>query len=345
MKNQVRPSIVGAFVVGALGLGLIALLSFGGISFLHHRERFAVFFDESIQGLTLGAPVKMSGVTLGRVVETHVAYNPSQPSKSAVEVVCEFESNVLIDPSGSTVDVSSPTEIRALIDRGLRAQLTVTGFATGLVDVELGFYDPAQYPPVAGQSSPGHPEYPIVPAIPSTALEFQESAMTILTNIRRIDFKALAGNVQLVATELQTLVADAQRKLDELDLKGLSTQWEAAGAAVTALAKSPQIPQTFDNLNHTLADVRVAINNVGREVGANSAHVTETLQQAQQTLQQFNAAAATLQRFIAAQSGLGESATTALNQLSSAADSVQRLADFLERNPNALLSGRKPPQR
>ncbi|HEY3756340.1 MAG TPA: mammalian cell entry protein [Opitutaceae bacterium] len=345
MKNQMRPSIVGAFVLGAFGLGLIALLSFGGISFLHHRERFVVFFDESIQGLTLGAPVKMSGVTLGRVVDTHVAYNPKQPSKSAVEVTCEFESNVLVDTNGNTVDVSNPTEIRSLIERGLRAQLTVTGFATGLVDVELGFYDPAQYPPIAGLRSASHPDYPVVPAIPSTALEFEESAMAIVTDIRRIDFKQLAANVESVAAELRILVADAQTKLDDLDLKGLSTQWKAAGAAVTSLAGSPQIPQTLDNLNHTLSDVRSAVANVDREVGSNSAHVTQTLVSAQRTLQQFNNAAATLQRFIAAQNGLGDSATTALNQLSSAADAVQRLADFLERNPNALLSGRKPPQR
>lgn len=345
MKTQVRPSVVGAFVIGAFGLGLVALLSFGSINFLHHRERFVVFFDESIQGLTLGAPVKMSGVTLGRVVDTHVAYNPSEPSHSSVEVVCEFDSNVIIDPTGATVDVSDPAQIHALIDRGLRAQLTVTGLATGLADVELGFYDPKEYPAVSGPRSPRHPDYPVVPAIPSTILEFQESAMAILTNIRRIDFRQMANNVQTVATELQALVADAQKKLDELDLKGLSNQWQAAGAAVTSLARSPQIPETLDNLNRTLVTVRSAVGNVDRQVDANGRHLSVTLLQAQQTLQQFNAAAQTLQRFISAQSGLGDNAATALAQLSAAADAVQRLADFLERNPNALISGRKMPDR
>lgn len=345
MKTHVRPSVVGAFVLGAFGLGLIALLSFGSISFLHHRERFVVFFDESIQGLTIGAPVKMSGVTLGRVVDTHVAYNPAEPARSNVEVVCEFDSNVLIAPTGATVKVSSPQDILALIDRGLRAQLTVTGFATGLVDVELGFYDPKQYPAILAQRSPLHPDYPVVPAIPSTILEFQESAMAILTNIRRIDFRELAANVQTVATQVQALVADAQKKLDDLDLKGLSAEWTAAGAAVASVARSPQIPQTLDNLNRTLADVRAAVNQVGHQVDANGEHLTAALEQAQQTLKQFNTAAVMVQRFIAEQNGLGDSATTALNQLASAADAVQRLADFLERNPNALLAGRKMPAR
>jgi paraquat-inducible protein B len=41
---------------------------------------------------------------------------------------------------------------------------------------------------------------------------------------------------------------------------------------------------------------------------------------------------------------LGEGAGEAFGKLSEAADAVQRLADFLERNPNALLTGKKAPR-
>ena len=40
----------------------------------------------------------------------------------------------------------------------------------------------------------------------------------------------------------------------------------------------------------------------------------------------------------------GEGAGEAFGKLSEAADAVQRLADFLERNPNALLTGKKAPR-
>jgi len=50
VKTKVSPAIVGAFVIGALALGIVALLSFGGVSFFAKPQRFVVYFDESIPG-------------------------------------------------------------------------------------------------------------------------------------------------------------------------------------------------------------------------------------------------------------------------------------------------------
>jgi hypothetical protein len=73
-------------------------------------------------------------------------------------------------------------------------------------------------------------------------------------------------------------------------------------------------------------------------------NVQATLAQTQVTLQNFSATATTLRNFINAQQGLGEGAGEAFGKLAEAADAVQRLADFLERNPNALLTGKKAPR-
>ena len=53
-------------------------------------------------------------------------------------------------------------------------------------------------------------------------------------------------------------------------------------------------------------------------------------------------AATGAQRFIAAQNGIGEEANQTMEQLRQAAAAVQRLADFLERHPNSIITGRKP---
>ena len=50
--------------------------------------------------------------------------------------------------------------------------------------------------------------------------------------------------------------------------------------------------------------------------------------------------AANTSQFISAQSGLGAEAATALRQLGEASAAIARLADFLERNPSAVISGR-----
>lgn len=340
MNTKVRPAIVGAFVIGAIGLGLIALLSFGSINFLHKRVGFVIFFDESIQGLTQGSPVKMSGVTLGRVTDTHVRYN-QETNHSVIEVDCEFDRNVISDNSGNLVDVNAKGEVQKLVDLGLRAQLTATSLATGLVVVDMVFSDPKLNPAPAVPKSVAHPEYPNVPAIRSVIADFENNAMEIMTSIKRVDFEKLAQNIDALMTEVRALIKDAQTKIDALDVAALSKQWQQAGAAVTSLATAPEIRRTFVTLDRTLADVRVTINRLDRQVDANGQNLNETLNQAKATLKQFNDSAATLQRFIAAQSGLGDSAAQAFNELSTAADAVQRLADFLERNPSALLSGKK----
>ena len=57
MKTKVSPTIIGSFVIGAFALGVIAVLTFGGVSFFAKPQRFVVYFDESIHGLTLGSPI------------------------------------------------------------------------------------------------------------------------------------------------------------------------------------------------------------------------------------------------------------------------------------------------
>jgi paraquat-inducible protein B len=336
MKTQVSPAVVGAFVLGAFTLGIMALLFFGGVSLFHQQQRFMVYFDESIQGLNLGSPVKLRGVAVGRVVSLNVRYDETK-NQPLVAVVCEFDRNMITDNSGAVIDVSKSKQLESLINRGLRAQLGVIGLATGLLYVELDFLDPRENPmeaPIAGA------KYPVMPAVPSAISEFQSSATEILTKLKRVDFEGLANDVK-------GLLTDAKVQIDSLDLKGLGAQWQRTGASVEALVKDPEIKQTFANLNATLASLRSALadlhetlQHVDTQVDGNGQELQATLRRTEQTLQQFDAAALTLRRFVGSQQNLGDDTHEALTHLAAAADAVERLADFLERNPNALLSGR-----
>jgi paraquat-inducible protein B len=61
------------------------------------------------------------------------------------------------------------------------------------------------------------------------------------------------------------------------------------------------------------------------------------------TLRSFHDAAESVRKLLGPQSGLGEEAARMLQQVTETAESLQRLADFLERNPNALITGKKRP--
>jgi len=333
VKTKISSAIVGLFVLGALLLGLVALLSFGGMNFFSQPQRFVVFFDESIHGLDLGSPVKLRGVRVGRVVGINVRYDAGT-NRSLAEVVCELNRNVIIDTQGRPIDVSDKSELQMLVDHGLRAQLGVIGLATGLLFVELDFYNPREYTATAPL---GDTKRVVVPAVLSTISEYQASLTEILADLKRVDFAGLSRN-------LNTLLTTANAKLEAVDAARLSERWAKAADAVAATASDPEIKKSFANLNAAGDDLRTLIAKLDQQVQPSSDKLALTLDEARRALTTFNAAAASAQRFIAAQNGLGEEADKTLEQLREAAAAVQRLADFLERNPNAVITGRKPPQ-
>ena len=333
MKTKLSPAIVGAFVIGAFALGVISLLSFGGVTFFSKPQRFVVYFNESIHGLDLGSPVKLRGVRVGRVTDLNIRFD-EKTNRSVVAVVCEFSKDMVTDTKGALVNLADRTELQTLVDRGLRAQLGVLGLATGLLFVELDFFDPKEYP---ADNRTTELKYVAVPAVKSAISEFQASASEILSNIKRVDFAGLSR-------ELAGLLGDVRKRLEGVDLKGVSEQWKKTGADVQALVASPEVKRTLVNLDGAITDLRGVLAKIDGQVGPAGKELTETLAQAKIAVGSLNDASTAARKFLSTHSGLGDEVVGTLSQLNEAAAAVTRLADFLERNPNALLTGKKRPQ-
>jgi len=72
VSKRASPVAIGAFVVGALALVVIGLVVFGGINLFHRPLKVVMYFDESVQGLAVGAPVAYRGVKFGTVTQIRV---------------------------------------------------------------------------------------------------------------------------------------------------------------------------------------------------------------------------------------------------------------------------------
>jgi paraquat-inducible protein B len=177
----------------------------------------------------------------------------------------------------------------------------------------------------------------VIPSAPSAISEFQASATALLAHLQQVDFKGLSD-------ELEKLVVETRLRLEGVDFKGLAAQWKKTGESVDALARSPDVLRTIDNLNRTLEDLRGAIARLNTQVDSNGKDLQATLSEAKAALASFDDAASSAKAFINAQQGLGSDTSAALQKVADAAESIQRLADFLERNPNAVVSGRKEPK-
>ena len=333
MKTKVSPAVVGAFVIGGFALLFLALMSFGGVSFFSKPQRFIVLFNESIHGLDLGSPVKLRGVRVGRVVDLNIRYD-ERSNRSVVAVVCEFAKDMMTDAKGMGINVASREELQALVDRGLRAHLGVLGLATGLLYVELDIVNPKENP---ADRSLSDARYVVVPALPSAISEFQASASEILAKIKKIDFAGLSE-------ELKALVAQSRRQVAGIDVRGVLEQWKKTGVAVEALATNPEIRKTIDNLNATMGELRAAIARLDAQVEPAGKELAATLVEARRAMQVFAETAGTVRGFVATNAGIGANLGDTLGRLNEAADAVARLADYLERNPNALIMGKKRPE-
>lgn len=329
MKSRFSPAAVGMFVLGAVLLGLLAFISFGGTNFFSKPTRFVVYFDESVSGLDPGAAVKVNGVRIGRVAAINVRYD-SATRTALVQTICEIDRNVLTDRDGNTIELTNPVELQNLVERGMRAKLNLQGI-TGLLFVELSFEDPREYP---APKRAGVDPYPAVPAIKSPIAEVQSSIVEIVADIKRVDFAGLSR-------ELKTLLTTTNRKVADLDVKALGERVGRAADSIEKFASSPEAKTVMANLSQTLTQTQALIAKLDAQVDPVSGELKRTLADAQAALKQIDAAAATTRRFVQSQGYLGEDVTRTLQQVSEAAGAIQRLAELLERNPNALLVGRK----
>ncbi len=325
MKTKLSPTLVGAFVLGALALTVVGLVSFGSSRLLRKPGRFIAYFNESVQGLDLGSAVKLRGVRVGRVTAVRIRFD-TQTRRSTVAVICDLEHNLITDSHGNTIKITDASALQGLVTDGLRAKLRLTGI-TGLQVIDLDFFDPKAFPASITNDDAGHL---VMPTLPSEFTEFAGSASEVLTRLRRVDFAGLTEDLRLLLT-------NSNAKISELKIEDMVARVTAAAGAIERLADGAETKAVVTNLNQTLGEVRTLATKVGAQV--------ESLgKEAQESLRSFDHTSDAVRTTLGPESGLREETTKALQQLSEAAASVQRLADFLERNPNAILTGKKPPR-
>jgi paraquat-inducible protein B len=136
MSKKASPVAIGVFVLGAIAIVLIGTVFFGASTFFDRTEKFVLYFDGSLQGLKVGAPVSMKGVQVGTVKTISINVYENKQLDVFTEVVIE----VNIDNFHQMGDHKVHTGAQQLVHDGLRAQLRLQSLLTGLLYVELDFF-------------------------------------------------------------------------------------------------------------------------------------------------------------------------------------------------------------
>ncbi|MFP3553383.1 MlaD family protein [Paraburkholderia sp. SIMBA_049] len=233
-------------------------------------------FNQSLRGLSVGAPVDLRGIALGQVTDIGIEYNEKQKSFSMKVSMALYPDRLSRRSSEVLPAPDTPGGhelLQHLVTEGLRGQLRTGNLLTGQLYVALDMF----------------------PKAPRASVDVHRNPIELPTVPNTLD-------------ELQVQVADIARKLN-------------------------QVP--FDRIG---ANLNGALENANRLFG----HMdTEVVPQARDTLaaaqKTFSTAESTLRQTAPMQSDVQD----AMHQLTRTLQSLNMLADYLERHPQSLLFGKK----
>jgi len=178
------------------------------------KRYFVMYFDQSVRGLSPGAPVEIKGIPVGEVVSVKLQFDQNKLDfQIPVLIVLEPERlDALVTESGEAVEGvakneelerdthhSYTLEVRSkkLIEKGFRAQLKTGNLLTGQLYIDLDFYPDA--PPAKLEKVDG---YTVFPTISAPLEQIVQRVDNIIKKVEQVPFDRIGQELQVAVTEL-----------------------------------------------------------------------------------------------------------------------------------------------
>ncbi len=295
--------------------------------------RFVLYFDESLRGLSVGAPVTFLGLSGGEVTAVGLDLDPtSSYLRGRVEIVSFPERLVarLSSQEAATGEALARSQgqrravLQRLIEqRGMRAQLRSGNLLTGQLYVAFDYFPGAPKAKIDWSQ-----DVPTLPVVPSTLPDLEAKLGGIIAKLDKLPYEAIGADVTKVLGSLNATLEDASKMLNRIDAN-----------------LTPELRTTLEELRGVLATADGVLKN---DVNATLSEVTATLRGVNTTLEELRAplTAADLALKNADATLLGRNAPVqqdlrdALQEITSAARSLRALMDYLERHPESLIRGK-----
>ena len=314
MGNKANPVTIGAFVVGAVILAAAGILIFGSGQLFRKTSRYVCFFSGAVDGLNLGAAVKMKGVPLGSVVDIRLRMEGQDEASVRATGIRRIPVTIEIDNDKvAALGISKQLSLKEMIGLGLRAQLASESLVTGLLFVQLDELPdtPATLilPPQLGIAE--------IPTIPTTIQQVQTAAEDVFRKLQEAHIEKLVASLTATSDSINNVVTTPELK-----------------AALQAL------PTTVANLNQTVTDIRELSLHLDTKAGPLLDSLKGTSDKGGVALDQARVTLQTYQNFVEPDSPVSTQLSGSLQEVSDAARALRLLATYLERNPSALVRGR-----
>lgn len=333
MSKKSNPTLIGAFVVGAVVLLAVGVALFGGGELLAKRQNYVAYFVESTQGLRAGSNIVLNGVRVGFVSGT-VLIVDQQTYETMTEVTMEIlPESYIVSRDGVRVGrgLSNMGSFERVVNEGgLRATLQVESFITGQLLVEL-VSRPNDPPVFRGGAGALHPE---IPTVPSEIAETLARVQTLIANVSEgFDAKELGQRIQSILRGVDEL-ANSQDLLESLaGINRLTNRKETQELTIA-------LNETLDEFRGAASDARVLLRNIDGKLDSLETDIRPVIENLVGTLDEAQATMAAVNAQLQGESAGAYQLGETLKEIEAAARALREFLDYLERNPEAILRGK-----
>ena len=337
MEKNKRYVRLGVFVLVTMAVLVAILFVLGGRSLFAPTFTFETYFNRSVDGLDIGAPVRFRGVPIGQVTQiltSAQAYEGGVPLDKRRGYIV-----VRAKVTGTSAQVRQwKAEAADMVKRGLRVQTQLAGI-TGQQYLSLDLLDARAHAPLPFDWTP---EYFYMPSAPSLSGEIVASVQRILGSLNEADIQELGQN-------LNKLTVSLTKKVGELPVDELAALLKDTRATVNRLnvvLEKPDVDVTLHNLaaatghlNRLLADpgLTASVDNASAFTGrlrklADSGEFDRLVQSIGNLAQRLDAVAGDNQYDV----------RVIVQDLRATADNLRTLSETLKRYPAGALIGGPP---
>lgn len=240
--------------------------------------KFLLLFDQSVRGLTKGAPVEFRGIPIGRVTNISFDYLPSGKD-SRIPVLVEIDPSLLRRSLPGQREGQDAKFLAEATGKGLRAALKTESFITGTLFVDLAYY-----PDAVPQELTQLGEFAVVPTVSSGLAQLETKVTAILDKLQALPLDDTMDKIAKAAEEAATTVAAARGTLDEIN---------TTAAAARKMLDDPEFRSIPADLRTTLDNLQKTIASIGPE-GSIQGDLLRTLDELRGSLRSIKSLSTTI---------------------------------------------------
>jgi phospholipid/cholesterol/gamma-HCH transport system substrate-binding protein/paraquat-inducible protein B len=337
MSQQAHYFKIGLFVVGAISLAVVGIIVLGAGKWFERSTMVETYFHESVQGLEIGAPVRLRGVRVGRVEsirlvreEYGVIFDPktdSFPYRGLVLVRMSVRPSV----AAHLREEDETMLMKKAVDAGFRFRLASQGI-TGVLYIESEFLDPERYPPIEIVWTP---KTPYIPSAPSTITELGADLRSITKKLEQVDIDKISKDLDVMITSVTHLINNVQGGEIGAEIKQVMGELRGSVQEARRILANPDLSKTLEDSSAAMVDIR--------RTAADLSHTAKDMRQAMTRLPEITARLNTsLRRIDALLATKGETIDDLLENLRSVSEELDYLTKAIEHYPSQVLFGEPP---